>query len=383
MIENHFPQGLAIGDSFIGREEQMAWLMKNINSGYHTLLLAPRRYGKTSLAINTLAQINIPYTEVNCYLALSASAVEKKIIIAVQSLLEKLISKPEKILTAIQSFFKKGEKRWTLGFKGVFGLEIVPDSNDDHPENILTALQLIEDVLEKQKKTAVMFIDEIQEISSLKESKQLGAAIRQFAQHSKRLVFIFSGSNRRMLIQMFDDSSMPLYELCDRIILDRIDTQSYECYLNKVAKKTFNKSLSKGTLQAIMQFSERHPKRIYNLCFHLWRLCENQNKTPDEAAVKTAWDLFLDQRVRDVQYHLRRLSAGQIKVLTLIAMDITKELSGQIAQAKVKLAGPSIIKALQVLEAGDYIEKDSQGVYRVLDPLIRDILVRDESVNLA
>lgn len=384
-LNNYFPQGLATAESFIGRQKEMEWLMKNIQIGHHTLLLAPRRYGKTSLAINILQKLDLPYVEINCYLILSADALEKKFLLAAQTLLNNIISKPEQILTSVQSFFKKSKKHWTLGFKGIFGVEIIPEKDNNHADNILTTLQLIEDTLAKQKKNAVMFIDEIQEIDLLKENKQIEGAIRQFAQQSKSLVFIFSGSNRHMLLHMFDDRSMPLYELCDRIILDRISEESYEQYLNKVAKKTFDKFLPQETGQKIFELSERHPKRIYNLCFYLWRLCENANKVPTAQDVVDAWDMYVNQRLKDSQYHLRRLSAGQIKVLTLIATSFDQEITGQLAQKKVKISGPSIVKALQVLEMQDYIERmpDKFGpAYRVIDPLLRDVLVKYELGNL-
>lgn len=382
MIENYFPQGIASGNAFIGRENEINYLMKNIQMGRHTLLLAPRRYGKTSLAINTFNRLSIPYVEVNCYLALSASAIEKKFLIAVQTLLNKIISKPEKLLNNIQSFLKKGKKSWTLGFKGIAGVEITPDETEDYSENILTSLMLLEHVLEKQQQIAVMFLDEIQEIASLKESRQLEGAIRQFAQHSKKLVFVFSGSNRRMLTQMFDDRTMPLYELCDRIILGRIDAKDYEQYLNNISQKTFNIPLSKSVFQKIIQLSERHPKRIYNLCFCLWRFCEDSNKIPTEEDVIQTWDRYLQQRFKDISYYLKKLSSGQIKVLTLIAINFQQEITGQAAQKKVKLSGPSIVKSLQILEANDYIEKNQDNSYTIIDPLVKDILLNYETVNL-
>lgn len=382
MVENYFPQGIATGNAFIGRDKDMEWLIKNIQTGHHTLLLAPRRYGKTSLAVNTLSKLHLPFAEVNCYLALSASAVEKKILAAVQSLLKKTVGKPEKILTSVQSFLKKGKKRWTLGFKGVLGVEITPDSSEDYPENILTALMLVEDVLNTQKKQAIIFIDEVQEIDALKESRQVEAAIRQFAQQSKRLVFIFSGSNRRLLTQMFDDRLKPLYELCDRIILDRISVEDYRKYLNYVAEKTFKKNLPENVFSTIIQLSERHPKRIYNLCFYLWRICQEANKIPNADDVFKAWDIYLKQRLKDTQYHLTRLSPGQLKVLTLAATGASKEMTGQIAQKRVKMAGSSIVQALQSLEAGDYIEKTTDNIYRLVDPLIKDTLLKYEIVNL-
>lgn len=381
-IENYFPQGLATENAFIGREKEITSLLKNIQTGHHTLLLAPRRYGKTSLAIETLTQLEVPYAEINCYLAVSPQAIERKILIAVQSILKQVISKPENILRSVQAFFNKSKKKWSIGFKGMMGVEITPGDHESSPDNILTALNLIEEVLKKHDKKALMFIDEIQEINNLDESKQIQAAIREFAQRAKRLVFIFSGSNRHMLAQMFDDKVMPLYELCERIILDRIEEKSYKEYLNKVSKATFGSALPEESFAKIMNITERHPKRVYNLCYYLWQVCEGHKRPPTVKDIDKAWSDYLVLRVKDTQYHLSRLSAGQLKVLTLIAAGFNQEISGKIAQQKVNMASSSIVNALRLLVEGDYIEIFPQGRYRVIDPLIKDILVKYEIVNL-
>lgn len=383
LIEDYFPQGIAIGEAFIGRAQEVQELIKNIESGHHTLLLAPRRYGKTSLVVNTLRQLKLPYVEINFYLALSAKSVEKKILVGVQELLGKVIKKPEQILKSVQFFLQTAKKRWTLGFKGVLELEISPDDGEDNaPDNVLTALKLIEHILHKKQQRAIIFIDEIQEIYTLHHGKQLQGAIREFAQISKRLVFIFSGSNRRMLQQMFDDRSMPLYELCDRVILDRISPQAYGKYLNKVAEKTWKRPLEPEVLQKIIELSECHPKRIYNICYYLWRSCQEKSCPPKVEDVESAWNVYVKQRVKDVRYHLSRQSAGQIKILTLLATGLPHPLTGRVAQRIVNLSGPSIVHALKTLEENDYIEKDLHGVYRIIDPLIRAVLAQYERQNL-
>ena len=102
-----------------------------------------------------------------------------------------------------------------------------------YPENILDALNALEHILVKKKQKAVLFIDEFQEIVKLPIGKAVEGAIRHFAQESKYLSLIFSGSNRHILLSMFVDRSRPLYQLCDRINLGRIDSKYYKEYLNK------------------------------------------------------------------------------------------------------------------------------------------------------
>lgn len=382
-VEDYFPQGIATGDSFLGRNEDMKNLHQNIETGHHTLLLAPRRYGKTSLVVNALAKMELPYVSIDLHLAVTSKSVEKKILKSAQKLIGLVISKPEQALKIIQGFFNKSNKKWTLGFKGVAGVELTPEKDDDIPENILTTLNLVEEVLSKKNKHAVIFIDEVQEIETLPDGKQIAGAIRHFAQEPKRhLIFIFSGSNRRLLSQMFDDRTAPLFELCEKLTIERLAPALYKKYLNKVSKKTWSKDLDIATFNRIIAISQCHPKRVYNICYHLWRACLSHNCSPSANDVDDTWQIFINKQIRNVRFNLGQLSIGKIKVLTLIATGKHHELTGQKAIKVAEMSGSAISKALQALEDNDYIEKSVDDGHYITDPLIRDVLVFYENENI-
>jgi len=382
MVKDFFPQGIATGDAFLGRDEEMTTLRNNINSGHHTLLIAPRRYGKTSLALNVLKKLKIPTVEINFFLAVTEKAVERKIIAGVEELIKKITSKPENLIRIMQNFLKKAHKKWTFSFKGI-SLEFTPDKEDDPANNILTILQLAEHILSNQKQKAVLFLDEVQEFESLKEGKAIEGAIREFAQKSKYLVFMFSGSNRRLLKNMFDDKAAPLFELCDRIQLNRLETDIYKYYLQSVAKKTWKTTLLDEVLDTIISLSQRHPRRIYNLCHVLWEDHGKSEPPKSRKAVELAWEKVLNHRLKDIRYALyQSLNAGQIKVLSLVASGLTTEFTGKIGQQKTALSAPTIMGHLKTLEDLDYLERNKDGQYNIIDPIIYNIVKRYDLDNL-
>ena len=61
--------------------------------------------------------------------------------------------------------------------------------------------------------------------------------IRFYAQQTKNLAFIFSGSNRKLLKEIFDDRRRPLFKMCDRLNLQRINQTHYLKFLNQAAIK--------------------------------------------------------------------------------------------------------------------------------------------------
>ena len=377
MVQDFFPQGIAKGQSFIGREEEVTRLKKNIAAGHHTLLIAPRRYGKTSLAQNVISGLGILNNDVNFFLCRNGEAVERKIRACIAQALGKDDDLQEKVFSSLRDFFKHSKKKWTFGFKGVAGVELTPDDSDDVAGNIYTALTVLESTLNDLGKKAVLFFDEVQEIDLLDDGRQLQGAIREFAQISQHVVFIFSGSNRRLLHHMFDDSSMPLYELCEREQLHKISVNTYRAYLNHVASKTFDSPIDDSVLEAIFSITERHPKRVYNLCYQLWNDHPEGNYTVD--IVKEAWDSLLKMRVKDVRGKLSNLNNSQLAVLTFIATGNDTLVTSRDAQNKVNLSSAAIVKAIRYLEDEDFIEKHVEGNFALIDPLIKDVLVKYEN----
>jgi len=93
----------------------------------------------------------------------------------------------------------------------------------------------------------------------------VAGAIRHFTQEAKRLLCIFSGSNRNILSHMFSDRSRPLYQLCDRINLECIASKYYQTYLNKVAQETWGQVLKEEVFAKIKELTGKKTQHKLNL----------------------------------------------------------------------------------------------------------------------
>jgi len=377
-LEQYFPFGIAKMPAFIGREQDESWLEKNMRAGVHTLLLAPRRYGKSSLVLHTLAKGKFPFSELDLQLCRTGKSIEKKIRHGIEQVIFSAVTEKEKILHAAKLFFKKNNKQWKIGLKGFVEVTIEPDRYEDIAENILTSLQFLESVLSQENKKVVIFMDEIQEIINVESSLEIQGAIRHFAQKSSHAVFVFSGSNRRMLRHMFHDNSMPLYQLCDVITLDKIEAKYYQEYLRKISKLTWGFVIADDLIDAIMRLSERHPRRIYNLCLYVWRLIDIQKEKPTIEHIQQAWKKLITADLKGVRYLLSQRNTSQLKVLSYLALKNTRELTSKDAQRITNLSATAIINALQKLEEDDLVERMTSGEYRFIDPVIKAVLTTYE-----
>jgi len=154
---------------------------------------------------------------------------------------------------------------------------------------------------------------------------------------------------------MFDDYSMPLYELCERLKLERIDAEIYRNYINHVALETYGEILDSEVIKTIFSISERHPKRIYNLCHQLW--ITHPNASFSKENVHDCWDTIVKLRLNDVRVKLSKLNDSQLKVLTLIALDFDKPITGRKSQNKIDLSDE------------DFIARDENNELTIVDPL--------------
>ena len=171
---------------------------------------------------------------------------------------------------------------------------------------------------------------------------------------------------------------MPLYQLCDKIILDKIAEKNYVSYLRRISRKTWDTVISDDVITEILQISQRHPRRTYNLCLYVWRLADIYNRMPNVEAVNAAWQKLMRAEIKSVRYHLSKKNTSQLKVLVYIAMNNVSTLTGKAAQQTLDLSATAISKALRLLEEADLIERDDGNSYQIIDPIIKSVLTEYE-----
>src|SRR5690349_11697918 len=99
-----FPLGKAYGNAFCNREKETAQLLGNIKNIKHTLIIAPRRYGKSSLAERVIEKAKLPSIKVNFHLCTSEAEVSQMILDSVIKLIGKSISHIEKLMSSIKKY---------------------------------------------------------------------------------------------------------------------------------------------------------------------------------------------------------------------------------------------------------------------------------------
>ena len=370
---NYFPTYLALGEAFCNRKDELKRLLHNIEKSIPSLIMSPRRYGKTSLVINTLTKFNLLYVHIDLYKALSKEDIEMYILNGIGKLLGKLETAPKKLINLAGEFFASMQIRVVLEKVGI-ALDFSRRTNTqtDKITILLEALEKLQILASQKKKKIILFLDEFQVVGDIAKDWSIEAVIREAAQKSQNVVYIFSGSNRHLMEQMFCDKKRPFYKLCDLIAIDKISVEDYSTYIQKSAMLQWGKSLDQDVMEAIFFVTERHAYYVNKLCSILW-----QNDLPNKSSVFEIWQKLILENKSIVERELELLSINQRKILILLAeQKMVKEPYGKNFATQLNISASSISRALSGLIAKDYVCVLENNYHKILDPLISGVLAQ-------
>lgn len=363
-----FPTNIAIGNAFCNRVEERKQLIQYIQHGRHTVLIAPRRYGKTSLINQVLLELKLPYCIMELTMATSTKDVEEMLLKQVGHLLYEILPKPLKAKQNILKLFKWLNPELTLTVSGQ-KLVFHPERTQSSLNNMTEALKKINDVAYMTHKKCVVVIDEFQQLNEM-EDHVIEASIRHAMQYSQHVSYVFSGSNRHMLQSMFNNKNHPFYNSCEMMRLERISSEDYRSFIQKAAKEQWGQWLSDEILSEIFRLSELHPSYVNRICGHFWLI----NKFPTRHQIEVFWRDFIEGKRTQYTQDILSLSRNQRKVFSYLAQHPTKHTGNYDVCREVNLPEASIRQAVRRLMWMDYLYKDKDGVIRVLDPALKDFM---------
>lgn len=373
MSEDLFPSKLALGAQFCNRILERKTLADNIAKARHTVLVSPRRYGKSSLAHQVITEMKLPSASIDLFLAYDDKTVTQRLLAGISKAVSAILPPGEKTFKKVQAFF--GQFKISFGL-GLFQIELLQEGRElDAVDQIYNALTALAHLSKQENKKIIIFIDEFQDIAAAKNAKSIQGAIRHVAQETSSLVFLFSGSNRHLLLEMFDDKSMPLYMLCDKLYLERMHSSDYRLHLESLALKVWNKKILDVVFKKIMSLTELHPFYVNLLCHKLWK-----ESFPDVQKVEKSWHECMEEESRRIRAEIEKLTRNQQDLLKTLAFYPTEEPTGQAFSARAGLSVSSLYQAFKALsdqdivfrvkEEDQYVPLFQKNQARILDPLM-------------
>ena len=281
-------------DYFCDRDFETGVITSNILNGRNTVLISPRRMGKTGLISHVLNQDEIKNNYRSFTIDLySTSSLAEMVMMLSKEIIQKNKSKGEKTLTSFIQVVKSlrpGAKIDPVSGELKFDLSL---GEITQPSN---SIEEIFDYLEQQEQPCIVAIDEFQQIADYPEKNAL-ALLRTHIQKIKNTWFIFSGSNRRMMEKLFNSPSEPFYQSCCPLYLGVIDKDEYYNFASKHFAND-GRTIPKECFDLIYNTFEGHTWYVQRILNELYAQIKSSPITTDEAheALKNSSIRFLTTR---------------------------------------------------------------------------------------
>ena len=284
--------GVVSGKSFCNRTRETADLRRAVENAEKLFVYSERRLGKTSLIRKVLAEL--PEEEyLTVYIDLWPTDGETSFVLAcAKAFSEAMATNTDKLLHTAKTFFSRLVPAVTVNDEGkpivTFGFD---QKRPDVP--------LLEEVLsmpakaaEKEGKRVVVVFDEFQQILEY-ESDVVERLLRSTIQHQSDVAYIFCGSRKHLIRQMFMDSQRPMYRSGSHYPLGLIAEEHWQKFIAEKFNGT-GKRISAKVITALYRLTEGHPFYTQHLCHPLWELCEEGGEVTSEM-IDQATGLLLDR----------------------------------------------------------------------------------------
>lgn len=229
-MTNPFKFGrIVTGQEFVDREAEIAQIVKNLRSGVNVVLYSHRRMGKSSLLAEVMDRHRKEFVFV--YVDLYGLTNKTRLVEAFMSaLVGSAYGSLDKVVAGISEVLKGSRFRVVLNAKGEPGIEFsmaeptVPEIQD--------ILDLPERIAKKKGRRLVVMFDEFQEIGAL-DGTSLLKAMRSRIQTHKHVTYVFAGSKRHLLLELFEESEGAFYKSAMPMELGPIPRQDFVRFLVK------------------------------------------------------------------------------------------------------------------------------------------------------
>lgn len=356
---------LAKDDNFTDRTNETARLVTNFKALINTILISPRRWGKSSLVHKAadIAEKEDSGLRICMVDLFNVRTEEQFYMTLAQSIIASTATKWEEALANATRFLSRFVPKVSLA--GDPMSEITVDLNMEElrrsPDEIL---DLAEKIAGEKRIRIMVCIDEFQNIANFEESLAFQRKLRAHWQQHQNVSYCLYGSKRHMMLEVFTDYSMPFYKFGDMMFLDKIKTPEWVVFICRRFKET-GKNIDEDTCKEIISLTDNHPYYVQQLSQQVWLRTESMATLE---TVREAHSDIVAQLSLMFDNVTQTLTNGQICLLKAMSAG-EKNISSKAVMDKYHLSSPTMIsrarKALVERDILDYIS----GVYSFQDPI--------------
>ena len=352
-LKNPFlTRGYAGPDYFCDREQETDKLLAAFENDRDVTLIAPRRFGKTGLIHHAFSRLPEEFKGIYIDIFSTRSLSEFSALFA-SSVIGALDSKIETAMSSVARFFKSCRPTVVPQDDGMpkFSFDLVPS-------NAEATINEAFEYLKAKDRRAVIAIDEFQQIDEYPE-KGVEALLRSHIQFLPGVRFVFAGSRKHMMEEMFASPKRPFYQSTQILSLREIPRASYAAF----AKRFFDNAglpFDAGLFADAYRRFDGITWYVQAVMNRIWEMGEGLS---DVVAIDAAIESLLGDQ--DLVFHdlLRSQSEGSQKMLLAIARAgaVAQPSSGAFVSSAGFRAASSAAFALNDLRERDLVYETDVG----------------------
>lgn len=365
-METPFIYGkLATGKNFTNREIEKERLIQNFLSGTNTILISPRRWGKSSLVLKAaneavIQNSSVKIVSIDLFNIRSEQEFYK---VLAESVIRSVSGKMDEVISNVKKFMKQWIPKisFSPGSQQEFSFGLNWNELKKQPDEILN---LAENIAISKGYKIIVCLDEFQNVGYYEDPLAFQKKLRAHWQQHQSVSYCLYGSKRHMLIDVFTSPSMPFYKFGDLMFLSKITVEYWKPFIKERFHAT-GKEIEieqAGMLAALVDF---HPYYVQQLAQVVWLRTE---KAVSDIIIEDAIENLVLQMSLLFQNITETLSTYQVNFLRALLEGITK-LSSMENIDKYNLgSSANVIRIKKALIDKEIID-EQPGELKILDPV--------------
>jgi uncharacterized protein len=370
---------LALDEEFADREDELAELTRDIRNGQDVVILAPRRYGKSSLvwqATQQLVSKRVLVAQVDLMTTPTKERLAEKL---AETIFENVASVLERAREKALAPFRSLQVQPTVtvnpedgSFSFSFSLTHRPEAIEATLERLL---QLPAELTASKRRRVALIMDEFQEIVRI--DPDLPRLLRSVFQQQPEVAHLYLGSRRHIMERIFNDENEPFWRSAKAIELGTIEPEPFATFLTKRFRGS-GKKVEPGALDELLARTHGHPYATQELCYFLW-----EQASAVEPASRRELDAALAAVVRAEHAHFSLLWQGASAAQKLVLQALAREQPARPFRAAYREQhglppATNVQRALRALTDRE-IAARVDGEYRIAEPFLAEWVLTNVS----
>ena len=264
MINPFIVTGKIAPEYFCDRVAESARLIKSVTNGNNLVIISPRRMGKTGLIQFCYDKPEIVKEYYTFFIdILHTSSLREFTYLLGREIYETLLPRSRRMANLFIQTLKSISGKFGFDPVSNFPVFSIELGDIERPEY---TLEEIFSYLNSADKRCIVAIDEFQQIAKYPE-RNIEALLRTHIQQQANSNFIFAGSERHIIQEMFSSAARPFYHSADVLELKAIDSGIYTPFVVIISRNAEGASMQSmwrrctGCSRGILIISRRHSTR--------------------------------------------------------------------------------------------------------------------------